>query len=334
MPKFDINDALSDPRVALGIGLLSTQTPQQGIAQGIGLLSQQSQAARQRSLDDLERRYKEAQIKHLDDPSTSFGKLIAERDALAVDDPRRALYDAQIEKENTISNPYVMGPNPYQLMQLQNQQDERDYRHQQESDRILRDRQDKIEKVSVPGFDIQEGILPSSTDAEALKKAAQNADVIKTQLADLHGLVTEYGTEYGFGDHQARMQNDAERIKLNLKELENLGVLNGPDVEVLNRSFMNPTDLSNQFRSNKTILNSFDNFGNYLDQRVDSTAKARGYKRQGNSSSNPPSGKFNSSGQQSLMTSLPDASKHNGRVVVDTETGQRLRSNGQVWVPQ
>lgn len=129
--SFDINAAMSDPRVALGIGLLSTRTPQEGIAQGMGLLSKQSEVKRQQKMDELERLYKTAQIKHLDDPSTSFGKLIAERDSLAPNDPKRALYDAQIQKENTISNPYVMGPNPYQQIQLQNQEEDRNWKRDQ-----------------------------------------------------------------------------------------------------------------------------------------------------------------------------------------------------------
>lgn len=102
MPPFDINNAMSDPRVALGIGLLTTRTPQEGISQGIGLLSQQSQLARQRAMDELERKYKEAQIKHLDDPESAFGKLIKERNSLPEGSPERALFDAQIKKENTV----------------------------------------------------------------------------------------------------------------------------------------------------------------------------------------------------------------------------------------
>ena len=73
MPPFDINSALSDPRVALGIGLLTARTPQEGISQGVGLLSKQSELERQRRQDELERRYKESQIKKNelgDDPAT------------------------------------------------------------------------------------------------------------------------------------------------------------------------------------------------------------------------------------------------------------------------
>lgn len=103
MPPFDFSKAMSDPRVALGIGLLTTRTPQEGIAQGIGLLSQQSELERQRRLDDLERKYKEAQIKHLDDPESAFGKLIKERNSLPEGSPERALFDAQIKKENTVT---------------------------------------------------------------------------------------------------------------------------------------------------------------------------------------------------------------------------------------
>lgn len=60
MPPFDINAALSDPRVALGIGLLTTRTPQEGISQGVGLLSKQSEMERERKKQQMDEEYKKA----------------------------------------------------------------------------------------------------------------------------------------------------------------------------------------------------------------------------------------------------------------------------------
>ena len=100
----DFNTAMSDPRVAFGLGLLSTKTPQEGIAQGIGLLSQQSTLKRQQMLDELDKKYKEAQIAHLNDPDSPFAKLLADRAKTAEGSPERALYDAQVTKENTVTS--------------------------------------------------------------------------------------------------------------------------------------------------------------------------------------------------------------------------------------
>jgi len=132
-------------------------------------------------------------------------------------------------------------------------------------------------KVAVPGFDIQPGIVPSHADSQALKGAKQAQGIISTQLEKLKKLVGAKGSEFAFGGSQREMAQISKQIMLNLKELENLGVLNGPDVQVLAESFLDPTSVGAQFRSNSTILKSYDDFSDYLNTRVMETAKARGY---------------------------------------------------------
>lgn len=102
--QFDINNFLSNPIAALGIGLLTSNTPQEGIKQGMGLLSAQSERKRQEQQDKLNQLLLTMKIKEAGQPQTGFGKLLMERDSLPEGDPRRDLYDAQIKKENTASS--------------------------------------------------------------------------------------------------------------------------------------------------------------------------------------------------------------------------------------
>lgn len=53
MPPFDFESLMQNPIAAMGIGLLTSNTPQEGIKQGFGLLNAASERKRQKELDKL-----------------------------------------------------------------------------------------------------------------------------------------------------------------------------------------------------------------------------------------------------------------------------------------
>lgn len=199
----------------------------------------------------------------------------------------RDLLNLQLQQQNQQENralrqQQMEDTNAYRQMQLQNQQFNQQMAIQNRQDALQQKEDTYRQSVAVPGFDIAQGFRPDAKSAEEIRKLSGARNVIQNEVSKLRDLVKKSGTEFGFGEDQAAMEQSAQRVMLNLKELENLGVLNGPDVGVLAKSFMNPTDLRNQFRNNKTVLDSFDNFEKYLNDRVSGVASARGYAPQGN----------------------------------------------------
>ena len=69
MAEFDINSFLSSPAAALGIGLLTSRTPQEGISQGVGLLSANAARKRQEMLDQLQTLKLQKEINGGDNPA-------------------------------------------------------------------------------------------------------------------------------------------------------------------------------------------------------------------------------------------------------------------------
>ena len=69
MAEFDINSFLSSPAAALGIGLLTSRTPQEGISQGVGLLSANAARKRQEMLDQLQTLKLQREINGGDNPA-------------------------------------------------------------------------------------------------------------------------------------------------------------------------------------------------------------------------------------------------------------------------
>ena len=67
--QFDINSLLSNPIAALGIGLLTSKTPQEGIKQGFGLLSAGAQERRKQMLEQLQTLKLQKEIAGGDNPA-------------------------------------------------------------------------------------------------------------------------------------------------------------------------------------------------------------------------------------------------------------------------
>jgi hypothetical protein len=206
------------------------------------------------------------------------------------------------ELQTLYSNPNPGGLTPYQQASLENQRVSREAALAARQDAADLKEQNYRQTVAVPGFDIAPGFRPNDKSAGELRNISTARNVIGTELRNLRNLVEKNGTEYGFGAAQNQMQNAAQRIQLNLKELENLGVLNGPDMEILAKSFADPTSLRNQFRDNKTLLNSYDDFDNYLTARVNETGKARGYQPLNQVRDATPPAKDNSGGLNQVQT--------------------------------
>ncbi len=179
-----------------------------------------------------------------------------------------------------------------------NRQDARDERRMlfgdkmNEKQRLLDEkRNDRDLKLAVPGFERTGEVLPKEEEAQKFRKATAVSEQLKTKLNRLRDLVggnPDKGVkgvgsyEYG-GTTGTEMESLATEIQLLGKspELYELGVLAGPDLNLLEKITADPSSLSSMFTSDKSRLKQIDSQLSSISGKLDSTAKSMGYRPAG-----------------------------------------------------
>lgn len=149
---------------------------------------------------------------------------------------------------------------------------------QARQDRVDRDADKKAEglaKVQVGGFVLAPGARPSDDDAKKMKTSAENYLNINSGLQRWKSLYENNGTEQGWGTVKDTMEKEKQSIVMQLKDMENLGVLSGDDAVRLEAQL--PDTTSWKPMTDKTIRSAFKTFETQLRDRLRNGAKTRGY---------------------------------------------------------
>lgn len=97
------------------------------------------------------------------------------------------------------------------------------------------------------GIDLEAIEPPEAKMSEADKKRERALQDLGSSMANYRSLLQEYGTEM-FGNNAARLEAAFRDLQLKVKDAEELGVIAGPDMELINGiTGSNPTDLMAQF---------------------------------------------------------------------------------------
>lgn len=138
------------------------------------------------------------------------------------------------------------------------------------------------EATKVTGLAPVPGRKPSVKDAEDVKVGLENYNNLMSSLNRLDTLYQKSGTNL-VGDDAIAQEGLVTDIQLNLKEMVRLGVLNGPDLALLQKMVPDPTT------GVENIKGSF-GFSRYgekaaqfrqtLDEKMENKIKARGYVRE------------------------------------------------------
>lgn len=162
----------------------------------------------------------------------------------------------------------------------------------------------------VPGLNIAPGAKPTKEDANTVKNVVQAKRQLDTLLGEYASMVDKFGYEpEGSNDAKDLGQKEAQ-IQLQMKTLEDLGALQAPDIEILARMMGSPVmkreGIDNfiplplaaihpykAFTTRDRSKSRVSDFRNYLDGRIDSVLKTRGYTpSKGSDLSNDPLGIF------------------------------------------
>lgn len=131
-------------------------------------------------------------------------------------------------------------------------------------------------ELSVGGLQIAPGARPTKKSAETMSTNMEKYNNINGNLDALEMLFNQAGTEQLPTQSKALMDGLVNAIGMDLKEMQNLGVLNGQDWVLLKQQMPDVTGFGVP-RTNETIRKQFESFRRQLADKVSNSAKARGY---------------------------------------------------------
>jgi hypothetical protein len=135
------------------------------------------------------------------------------------------------------------------------------------------------ETATVPGYMLQDGKRPELPEVKDFRKLKSTVERINASAEDLKGMVAKYGTEIMPGPAKQEMQSKLRELQIGLKEYDNLGVLNGGDMKLLNDQIGDPTALTSKLTPNfaKSMIKVLDGIKKGSARGVDITAANLGY---------------------------------------------------------
>lgn len=171
------------------------------------------------------------------------------------------------------------------LMHQQNAALEK-YERQEE---IKREQAQKARAGAIPGYEAIPGIEIPAANVKEASQALTRTTVIKDLLGGLIDKYTKEGIKVIPGESQAEMESTVTDIQMELKELNNLGVLAGPDMGLLLAQLPDPTGINSALKSvaGKTlgqgdpIISKFKTFQKNLDRKLKSKMSTYGYRKVG-----------------------------------------------------
>lgn len=103
---------------------------------------------------------------------------------------------------------------------------------------------DEAQKVAIPGLDPMENVSITKESIKKVKEAAPMIEGVETELKNLKELYKKTGVKL-VGKDAARLKSKVRKIQLQLKgkAFLDLGVLNGPDLDLLNEIVPDVTGL-------------------------------------------------------------------------------------------
>lgn len=155
-----------------------------------------------------------------------------------------------------------------------------------------------MSKITVPGYDIAPGASPTPADANIMKVSVQAKKSLDTLIKEFSNMIDKYGAETKGSPEAILMDQKQAQINMQLKNLEDLGALQAPDIEILrdmvgssvkpNTMFMgNLAHLPRKFihpTTKTTAKRQMVEFKKYMEQRFNATLSTRGYVAKGETS--------------------------------------------------
>lgn len=203
-------------------------------------------------------------------------------------DQRRKLQEQAISGsgggDRAVAQALLLDPQTAPLGQAQladiraREQEQRTLEKEERAQQKEKAKEKRIAQVS--GFQFQEGITPSTTDANKLKEATIVAKQINTSLDRIDKIMEDVGTEAFdiFGTESADLSRERQKIIVLQNKLAGLGALAGQDLAILESIVPDPTAFGTR---GSVVSRQLKDFRDIVNSDVNSIASAVGFKPKG-----------------------------------------------------
>lgn len=132
--------------------------------------------------------------------------------------------------------------------------------------------------TTVPGFEKVPGVESSPAEVAKLRDSLAKAKSVEDSITRLQQLTEKQGPFEYFGETGAEMQALSTGVLMDLKDLQQLGVLAGPDMALLEKQIGDPTSLSSAFTLTSTRQKQLDTTLNKVKTNLQKKLESSGYK--------------------------------------------------------
>lgn len=153
-------------------------------------------------------------------------------------------------------------------------------RGRERTDKRAEKKQMALDEVAVPGYELQGDVMPQKTEAVKLREALGQKNALTENLAAYKAMVAQHGTTEFTGPASEQMASLATSIKMNLKNLYDLGAITGPDMAILGSQVPDPTSMKSLFTKDASQQAGLDALGNNLTKGFETRMKGAGYRQQ------------------------------------------------------
>lgn len=174
----------------------------------------------------------------------------------------------------------------------------------------------KDPELAVPEFELTGEVKPSKVEAAKMRDALGSTRTLKGSVERLKKLVGDYGIETMPGEAKSQILSELRDLQLNMKgpAMYQLGVIAGPDMDLLNAVTGNPTEatVNNMLTGGGGELKRLIAIGDRANAKMQAEAAARGYRPKGGGISAPTGGQPQE-GDRKIGKSGKELIFHNGQ---------------------
>ena len=158
-------------------------------------------------------------------------------------------------------------------------------------------REENLDKLAVPGFDLTGEVRPDETEAKKLRDGLAEYETFKQGLQEYRSLIDTYGTTEVLDREGAASLNAASKnLQLKVKNLAQLGVLSWSDIPFIERQIPKP----GVFTTKSGTLGALKTTEKLMESSIMNRMKSSGYKQR-----NPMGGNISSQ----IQSQLPGGAK-------------------------
>lgn len=147
--------------------------------------------------------------------------------------------------------------------------------YQKQKDKAKEERD--IQELQVPGYQLGSNVRPTQKEAQDLRDASGALKDFVSGVERMKQLINQYGSTNTMGDGSGEMETLAANLKLNLKEVQKLGVLSASDIAFLEAQVFDPSRVKSLGTTTKTALKQLDTVRGRAESLLAEALKARGY---------------------------------------------------------